>query len=458
MSMPRYPEYKDSGVEWLGNVPSHWHVLRLKYACEVFPSNVDKHSRDDEPKVRLCNYTDVYYNERITPDMQFMEATASPDQIERFTLKAGDTIITKDSETADDIAIAAYVPRSLPNVVCGYHLSMVRPRRATSGAFVKRLFDSFYAKARFAVAANGLTRVGLSQYALDNVELPFPPLAEQVAIADFLDRETAKIDALIAEQKKLIALLGEKRQATISHAVTRGLNRDAPMKDSGVAWLGKVPAHWLTGKIQSFARRESGHTPSRQHPEYWENCTIPWFSLADVSQIRDGNVKYVYETKEKVSELGISNSSARVLPAGTVMLSRTASVGYSAIMGCDMATTQDFINWVCGPKLKPEFLLHVLRGMRPEFDRLMMGSTHQTIYMPDVAKLMMTLPPLIEQEAIVAFIDTAAARLDELRDEAKRVIGLLKERRSALIAAAVTGQVDVRRVMPHPDKQEELAA
>ena len=107
MSLPRYPEYKDSGVELLGNVPSHWHVLRLKYACEVFPSNVDKHSRDDEPKVRLCNYTDVYYNERITPDMQFMEATASPDQIERFTLKADDTIITKDSETADDIAIAA---------------------------------------------------------------------------------------------------------------------------------------------------------------------------------------------------------------------------------------------------------------------------------------------------------------------------------------------------------------
>jgi type I restriction enzyme S subunit len=125
MSLPRYEQYKDSGVPWLGNVPAHWRVLRLKYACMVFPSNVDKNSRDDEPSVRLCNYTDVYYNERITADMKFMEASASKDQVAKFTLKAGDTIITKDSETADDIAIAAYVPDDLPGVVCGYHLSMV---------------------------------------------------------------------------------------------------------------------------------------------------------------------------------------------------------------------------------------------------------------------------------------------------------------------------------------------
>ena len=177
MSFPRHAKYKDSGVEWLGQIPSHWKVLRLKHACKVFPSNVDKHSRDDEPPVLLCNYTDVYYNERITADMPFMAVTASAEQITRFTLKGGDTIIIKDSETADDIAIAAYVPADLPGVLCGYHLSMVRPRASICGAYVKRLFDSFYAKARFAVAANGLTRVGLGQYALDNIELPFPPPA-----------------------------------------------------------------------------------------------------------------------------------------------------------------------------------------------------------------------------------------------------------------------------------------
>ncbi|AOZ07884.1 hypothetical protein BKK80_01765 [Cupriavidus malaysiensis] len=288
--------------------------------------------------------------------------------------------------------------------------------------------------------------------------MALPSRDEQTAVVSFLDHEVAKIDALISEQKRLIALLVEKHQATIAHAVARGLNSDVQLKDSGVEWLGEIPVHWKTGKIQSFARRESGHTPSRQNPEYWKNCTIPWFSLADVWQIREGNVRYVYETKEMISELGIANSSARLLPAGTVILSRTASVGYSAIMGCDMATTQDFINWVCGPQLVPEFLLYVLRGMRSEFDRLMMGSTHQTIYMPDVAKLAMALPPKNEQQEIVEFLDFSLAKLEVLKREAERMISLLKERRGAIIAAAVTGQIDVRKAGARPMVARELAA
>ena len=244
MSFPRYPHYMDSGVEWLGEVPEHWEVMRLKRIAEVWPSNVDKKSADDETPVRLCNYTDVYYNDWITADAEFMTATASAAQIEKFTLRAGDTIITKDSETVDDIAVAAYVPEDLPGVVCGYHLSMIRPRRPGMGSFIKRFFDSVFAKAAVQVLANGLTRVGLTQYALDNLLVPLPSREECAAISSFLDRETAKIDALIAEQQRLIELLKEKRQAIISHAVTRGLNPDAPMKPSGVEWLGDVPAHW----------------------------------------------------------------------------------------------------------------------------------------------------------------------------------------------------------------------
>ncbi|OAI31474.1 hypothetical protein A1351_21570 [Methylosinus sp. R-45379] len=213
-------------------------------------------------------------------------------------------------------------------------------------------------------------------------------------------------------------------------------------KDSGVEWLGDVPRHWRTGKIRQFAKLESGHTPSRQHPEWWENCTIPWFSLGDVWQIREGRATYVYETKELVSELGLANSSARLLPKGTVILSRTASVGFSAIMGCDMATTQDFANWVCGPDLIPEFLLMTLRAMKGEFDRLMMGSTHQTIYMPDIAKLALALPPRNEQSAIISFLDRETAKIDALVEEQQRLIALLEEKRQAVISHAVTKGLD----------------
>ena len=209
-------------------------------------------------------------------------------------------------------------------------------------------------------------------------------------------------------------------------------------KESGVEWLGRVPEHWTVMPIRLAARLESGHTPSRNHPEYWVDCTIPWFTLADVWQIREGLTDVVTETKEKVSELGVANSAARVLPAGTVMLSRTASVGFSAIMGVDMATTQDFANWVCGPDVVPRFLLQAFRAMGSEFCRLMMGSTHNTIYMPDIASFRFVLPPPAEQSAVVSFIDHETAKIDALIAEQQRLIELLQEKRQAVISHAVT--------------------
>jgi len=220
------------------------------------------------------------------------------------------------------------------------------------------------------------------------------------------------------------------------------------MKPSGIEWLGDVPEKWTVIQIRQAAKLESGHTPSRQHPEYWENCTVPWITLADVWQIRDAKAEYVFDTKEKVSELGLANSSARRLPKGTVILSRTASVGFSGIMGTDMATTQDFANWMCGPRLQPEFLLYVLRAMVGEFRRLMMGSTHNTIYMPDIKSLRFALPSLDQQIEIVEHVRAITREFDALTAEAQRVIDRLQERRTALISAAVTGQIDVRALSP----------
>jgi len=232
MSLSAYPEYKDSGVPWLEAVPSSWAVVPLKHAARVFPSNVDKHSHDGEIPVRLCNYTDVYYNDRIDGHLDFMEATATTDEIRKFTLRRGDTIITKDSETADDIGRSAYVAASLPGVLCGYHLSVIRPTDRLEGRFIKRLFDTKYLKAVMEVSANGLTRVGLSQYSIDNLDIPLPPISEQIQIADFLDTETAKIDLIVGHQNtakdgpstgkaaELVRLMTEYRWALITAAVT----------------------------------------------------------------------------------------------------------------------------------------------------------------------------------------------------------------------------------------------
>jgi type I restriction enzyme S subunit len=447
MSLPKYPAYKDSGVDWLGGVPSHWEVLRLKYRCEVFPSNVDKHSRDNEPSVRLCNYTDVYYNERITPDMEFMEATASPEQIERFTLRAGDTIITKDSETADDIAIATYVPQDLPGVVCGYHLSMVRPKKATSGAFVKRLFDSFYAKARFAVAANGLTRVGLSQYALDNVELPFPPHEEQIAIAAFLDRETAKIDALIAEQEKLIALLTEKCKVTISHAVTRGLNPDKPLKDSGVAWLGHVPAHWGVSALSHLCVIETGSTPDRGEARYW-NGSIPWVKTGEI------NWAPIREAEEFITEDGLANSAVKIAMPGTLLMAmygQGVTRGRVALLEIEATYNQACAAIRFGPRIVPEFGRYFFMAAYDHVRDAGNETSQMNLSAGLISKIRLPVPPIDEQAAVVRLLDSETAKLDSLETEAVRAIALLNERRSALIAAAVTGQIDVRSGATAPE-------
>jgi type I restriction enzyme S subunit len=211
---------KDSGVEWLGAIPAHWEVKRLKRLASVRLSNVDKKTLEGEEPVLLCNYIDVYKNERITRSLEFMPATASKEQKKQFALRAGDVLITKDSESWTDIAVPALVAEDLDGVVCGYHLAHIRPNRDCDGAFLSRVFAAIGPRDQFHVAANGITRYGLSSDAIRSAIIPLPPLPEQRAIAAFLDRETAKIDALIAKVREAIERLKEYRTALISAAVT----------------------------------------------------------------------------------------------------------------------------------------------------------------------------------------------------------------------------------------------
>jgi type I restriction enzyme, S subunit len=168
------------------------------------------------------------------------------------------------------------------------------------------------------------------------------------------------------------------------------------MKDSGVEWLGEIPTHWEVMRLKFAAKPASGHTPNRTIAEYWHNCTIPWVTLNDVSYLKDHD--YIFETTNYINNLGLANSSARLLPTDTVILSRDATVGRCGILGRPMATSQHFVNWICHEKLLPKYLLHVFRGpMQQEFERLTMGATIRTIGMPDVNGLRVPIPPISEQ-------------------------------------------------------------
>ncbi|WP_265502694.1 restriction endonuclease subunit S [Paracoccus beibuensis] len=276
------------------------------------------------------------------------------------------------------------------------------------------------------------------------LRLPSPDLPTQKRIADFLDRETARIDELIEKKDAFRSLIATLEETRFLARVT-GQDLQGERVNSGVRWIGDLPDGWLAPKFTMVARQESGHTPSRKEPSYWipDECIISWVSLADVWQLRSGKTVYLADTAEKISAIGMANSSARLLPAGTVVLSRTASVGFSGILAKPMATTQDFAAWICGPTIRPKFLYYVLRAMKPEFRRLMMGSTHQTIYMPDIRAFRTPLPPLAEQDRIIAELDASISSYRKVHERLTESVSMLREYRSALITAAVTGQIDV---------------
>ena len=277
--------------------------------------------------------------------------------------------------------------------------------------------------------------------------LPFPTLGvtSQRVIADYLDRETARIDALIAAKRRMVALVDERWQTVIYDAAAGQLvDHRSPRRKTQVPWLDALPAHWREGQLKLVAKLGTGHTPSRSHPEWWVDPAIPWITTGEVVQMRSDRLECITDTREQISELGMENSSAELHPAGTVALCRTASAGYSAIMGHDMATSQDFATWTCGPLLNPRFLLLCLRAMRQDLlGRLAMGSTHKTIYMPDLESIAVPLPPLSEQEELVEAAYIEQRPLDECATRLGAQIDLLRERRQAIISAGVTGQLDI---------------
>jgi type I restriction enzyme, S subunit len=212
---------KPSGIEWLGKIPEGWEVKRLKYLSNSRVSNVDKKSEDDTA-VRLCNYIDVYKNEFITEDLDFMKATATAGQIKAFKLKPGDVIITKDSETPDDIGVPAFVKlQNTEKLVCGYHLAIITPNPdILNGYYLFRLLQSKYYRSYFEVHSNGVTRFGLDTYSIFNADILIPPLEEQKEIEIFLENATSKIDLSIGLIEEQIVILREYRQALITNAVT----------------------------------------------------------------------------------------------------------------------------------------------------------------------------------------------------------------------------------------------
>lgn len=353
-------------------------------------------------------------------------------------LQVGDVLLTKDGNTLGIVNIVRQLPRAatVNGSIAVLRAFDMEPR------FLRYVIQSSFIQEHINSVKEGMGVPHLFQRDIKRFALPAPPIQEQHRIADFLDAEVARIDDLVTALQRELDLLAERRTAGVVAAVSGSGHKDR--RPSTLAWLNSVPNTWQEVRVGLLARMGSGHTPSRSHPEWWKDCHIPWITTGEVKQVRDDRVEDLYDTREKISQLGLANSAAELHPKGTVFLCRTASAGYSGVMGLDMATSQDFVTWTCGPRLFPYYLLWCLRAMRPDLlGRLAMGSTHKTIYVPDLQMLRIPLPSMDEQKQIVNTIRRQSGHSDKLTDKVRRQQELLCERRQAVITAAVTGQFDV---------------
>jgi type I restriction enzyme S subunit len=413
-------------------------------------SNVDKHSKDGEEPVRLCNYIDVYKNEYIRPSMDFMRATATKDEIARFRLAPGDVLITKDSEAWNDIGVPALVIESADDTISGYHLALLRPfAECVIGGYLFRALQCTGVAYQFHVGANGVTRYGLSHAAIKSVWLPMPSLAEQAAIVRFLDHACSRIRRYIAAKQKLIKLLEEEKQAIIHRAVTRGLDPDVRLKPSGVPWLGDVPEQWemrLLGR--TLLRIDQGWSPVAAEgdlqADQWAVLTLSSVKkgLFDPTAIKPvpvtANVPNGIEIKD--GELLLTRSNTREL-VGDVCV--TKNVRPRTVM-CDLI-------YQVAPDISifdSTFLMFQLlsRVGRNQIERDARGSSGT---MPKIAQRLIRgwqvlVPPLDEQRSIVAAIGGMTSRIAQAEAWAHREVALLREYRTRLIADVVTGKLDVR--------------
>lgn len=439
MSLPRYSEYKPSGVEWLGEVPGHWSVAPLKRSFKIVGGST--------PRSEQESYWDGEFVWVTPSDLSKLASMCINDSQRKITAKGlascGTTLVPSGSIVLSTRAPIGSVAIAGTELCTNQGCKSLVPFVDTQSQFYGYLLS--ISTGELNIRGKGTTFLELSGDELGAFKVGVPPSDEQQTIAAFLDRETGKIDALIAEQQRLVELLAEKRQAVISHAVTKGLHPNAPMKDSGIEWLGDVPEHWKVGPLKRYwSVTDCKHVTA----EFVEDG-IPLASIREVQShwvtLEDAKctTEYFYEL--------LIEGGRRPLP-GDLIFSRNATVGEVAQVSADhprFAMGQDVVLLrKLSSEYSSDYLQHVIRSpiIILQLANMMIGSTFKRINVEEIRSFVVPSPPFTEQAEIAAFLEREVERFDSLIAEASHAITLLQERRSALISAAATGKIDVRKV------------
>ena len=439
MSFPSYPKYKPSNVEWLGDVPEHWSAGRLRHFAR-------RYSGGTPDKTNLAYWQDgvipwlnsgAVNDRRISEPSTFITAEAFANSSAKW-VPAGALVMALAGQGKTKGMVAQL---AIPST-CNQSMAAIVPNPKLDARFLFWWLDSNYQSIRN--LAGGDLRDGLNLELVGGIPLPVVPLPEQTAIAEFLDRETGRIDELVAEQRRLMELLKEKRQIVISHAVTKGLNPQAPMRPSGTEWLGKVPEHWKLRRLKEVGvlKGGAGFPPDMQDVADEE---LPFYKVGDLKASMDGRLMAAPE--HTISREIALKLRAAIIPIGSILYAKIGaalSLNRRRVTFCNCCIDNNMTAYTPQKKfIRTDWAFYWLSILN--FDIYKNPGAVPSLSEGDQGALPILVPPLEEQIQIADFLADETAKIDELVVEAQSAIDLLQERRSALISAAVTGHIDVRQ-------------
>ena len=436
----KYTEYQDSGLEWLGDLPNHWEIKKLVW---FFSAEKGKNGQ-----LLTKEYCGLNTGEFPVYSGQ-TENNGIMGSINSYEFDVGDNGVLFSTTVGAKAMTLSYLQGKFS---LSQNCMIIKPRKNNINTrFYYYHCQPLFAKERALIPEHMQASFRVED--LYSYRISLPPIIEQVQIANFLDYETAKIDSLIEKQQQLIELLKEKRQAVISHAVTKGLNPNVMMKDSGVEWLGQVPEHWGITKLKWKALTTSGSTPTTSKYElYYENGNIPWIRTTDL------NNSDLYETPISITSKAVNDTACSILPINSILIAMyggAGSIGKHALLKFESTINQAVCGVLPSKYFNSDYLHRFYEFYRPFWMIGAMGTRKDpNIGQDHIKEATVLLPPLEEQEKIAKYILDIQIAYDNLTNRAEAAIQLMQERRTALISAAVTGKIDVRN-WQNPNKNNE---
>ncbi|NNG76140.1 restriction endonuclease subunit S [Acinetobacter sp. ANC 4277] len=440
--LTRYKSYKDSGVQWLGEIPSHWAIVRLDQGCEIVRGNTGFSKADllEEGQYVALQYGKTYKVDEInnTFSSYVNEEFYKLSQIAMY----GDTVLISTSETIEDLGHSCFYARQDIGLIGGEQFLLKVNQEEQLGKYLYYLSKAFSGYLRKYATGTKVYRFNTDH--LKKIYIPQIPFNEQKIIADFLDKRLAQVDALIAKQETLLEKLAEQRVALISHAVTKGLNPDVEMKESGISWFKQIPKSWDVKQLKFVITKiQTGSTPPSAVPEYYSSDDIVWYGPADFT---DENY-ILNESVKKISALALEDKVVKPMPKGSIMMIGIgATLGKVAITNVDCTTNQQINSLIPIEDVNAKYLMYQLNSLRDIVKLLSSASTLGIINQEKTKCLKIIVPSLNDQNEIVEFLDKELNEISAIKKSVEQTINKLKEYRSTLITQVVTGKIDVRNL------------